>query len=864
MADTVIRPDGFVVLKFGGTSVSDADNWPRIAAVLRDRLAEGLRPVLVHSALAGVSDRLEELAGLPPDDRRARLTEEIRDLHRRLIADLALPAPAGLDELADEMDRLVSGLGLTGEVSPPLQARLMALGELMASTIVAACLEREGLSVLSADAREFMRSRPKHSAHDPRRFLAAVCDTDPDEALAAEWAAHEGVIVTQGFIASDDKGRTVLLGRGGSDTSAAVIAARLGARRLEIWTDVPGMFSANPRLIPSARLLRNVSFREAQEIAATGGKVLHPRCMPVARRAGVPLQIFDTRRPDVEGTVISSTGDGHDPRIKAISARRGLTLISMESLGMWHESGFLARIFAVFAELDLSVDLVSTSESVVTVTLDDDMADLDEAVLEDLSRRLEALCRVRILRPCAAVSLVGSRMRANLHRLAPALEAFEEHEIYLVSQAASDLNFTVVIEDDQAERLVRALHGLVVSADDADTLFGPSWEQLTKAETRREAPRPAWWADRREALLEMMSDRPSAYVYDRGTIAEAASALTGLRSVDRVFYAIKANPHPGVLQELHRHGVGMECVSPGELRLVLDVLPAIKRDEILFTPNFACREEYADAFELGVRVTVDSLYPLQAWPDVFAGRDVFVRMDLNEGTGHHQHVTTAGVRSKFGIGLDDVPVLRELCRQSDIRVRGLHVHGGSGIRDPLHWQRVAFGLEEIARELPDVEVLDLGGGLGVEEREGDGALDLAAVDAGLAEFCAAFPRYRLWLEPGRYLVSEAGVLLARVTQTKIKSGTRFVGIATGMNSLIRPALYGAWHSVVNLSRLDQEGDRLVTVVGPICESGDRVGRDRLLPETVEGDVLLIANAGAYGHAMSSRYNLREPAEELMI
>jgi diaminopimelate decarboxylase/aspartate kinase len=854
----------FVVLKFGGTSVAGADNWPRIATVLRDRLRDGLRPVLVHSALAGVSDRLEALAGLPGEDRRDQLMEEIRDRHRHLISALGMPTPLEILEFEEEMDRLVSGLGLTGEVSPPLQARLMALGELMASTIVAACLEREGLPVLSVDARDFMCSRPTYSAHDPRRFLAALCETEPDDALAASWAAHEGVVVTQGFIAADEKGRTVLLGRGGSDTSAAIIAARLGARRLEIWTDVPGMFSANPRLIPSARLLRNISFREAQEIAATGGRVLHPSCMPVARRARIPLLIFDTRRPDIEGTVISSTGDGQDPRIKAISARRGLTLISMESLGMWRESGFLARIFAVFAELDLSVDLVSTSESVVTVTLDEDMADLDEAVLEDLSRRLEALCRVQILRPCAAVSLVGSRMRANLHRLAPALEAFEEHEIYLVSQAASDLNFTVVIEDEQAERLVRALHGLVVSASEADTLFGPSWEQLSRAEAPAGESRPAWWEDRRGELLDLMSDRQAAYVYDRAMVADAAAALTGLDSVDQVFYAIKANPHPGVLEELHRQGVGMECVSPGELRLVLDLFPGIDRGSVLYTPNFARRAEYTDAYDQGVRVTVDSLYPLEAWPEAFAGRDIFVRMDLNEGAGHHQHVTTAGVRSKFGIGLDDVARLRDTCRQSGTRIRGLHVHGGSGIRDPLHWQRVAFGLAEVARDLPDVEVLDLGGGLGVEEREGDGTLDLAAVDAGLAEFRAAFPGYRLWLEPGRYLVSEAGVLMAQVTQTKTKAGTRFVGIATGMNSLIRPALYGAWHTVVNLSRLHEKADRLVTVVGPICESGDRIGRDRLLPETNEGDVLLIANAGAYGHAMSSRYNLREPAEELMI
>jgi diaminopimelate decarboxylase/aspartate kinase len=334
--------------------------------------------------------------------------------------------------------------------------------------------------------------------------------------------------------------------------------------------------------------------------------------------------------------------------------------------------------------------------------------------------------------------------------------------------------------------------------------------------------------------------------------------------VDRIFYAIKANPHPGVLRVLRAAGLGMECVSPGELRRVFELFPDIDRNEVLFTPNFGERNEYAEAFSAGVRVTVDSLYPLQFWPEVFEGRDIFVRMDLGEGSGHHQHVHTAGVRSKFGIGLEDLEALRKSCAAGNVRVVGLHVHGGSGIRDPLHWQRVAKGLIEVAGGLPDVRVLDLGGGLGVPEKEGDAPLDLAALDRSLTEIRAALPGCQLWLEPGRYLVSEAGVLLAKVTQTKTKSGARFVGIATGMNSLIRPALYGAYHRIVNLSRLEGPPAGLVTVVGPICETGDRLGRDRLLPETREGDVMLIANAGAYGYAMSSRYNLREPAEEIML
>ncbi len=854
----------WVVLKYGGTSVASAANWPGIADVLRKRQRDGFRPVLVHSALAGVSDRLETLARLPAPETRERLLKEIEERHARLVSDLDLETPTRLTELLEEMRRLAAGIGLTGETSAPLEARLMALGELMASAIVAAWLSGQGFRVLAVDARDVLRSTRVHSAHDPRGFLSAVCDSDYDDSLAELWSAHDGVVVTQGFIASDDKGRTVLLGRGGSDTSAAYFAARLGARRLEIWTDVPGMFSANPRIIPSARLIRKLSFAEAQEIAATGGKVLHPRCLPIARRAGVPVQIFDTARPDMEGTVIQAGGSADGPRIKAVSARRGLTLVSMESLGMWQEAGFLADVFGVFAQLGLSIDLVSTSESVVTVTLDETGPALDDLVVEDLCRRLESHCRVRILRPCAAVSLVGSKMRANLHRLAPALEAFEEHEIYLVSQAASDLNFTVVIEEDQADRLVRALHGLIVGGEEADAQFGPTWEQLTSAASAAAGRKIPWWERKRNELLALMEGRSAAYVYDRETLEAATATLDGLTSIDRVFYAIKANPHPGVLQTFSQAGLGMECVSPGELARVLELFPDIDRSGVLFTPNFAGRGEYADAFEAGVRVTVDNMFPLEAWPEVFEGGEIFVRLDLGEGSGHHQHVHTAGVQSKFGIGVEDMRSLKTGVDRIGARVVGLHVHGGSGIRDALHWQRVALGLTEAAAMLPDVRFLDLGGGLGVPEREGDAPLDLAALDRALGEVRSALPDYRFWLEPGRFLVSEAGVLLARVTQTKRKSGARFVGIATGMNSLIRPALYGAYHRIVNLSRLGEPGRELVTVVGPICESGDRLGRDRLLPETREGDVLLIANAGAYGHAMSSRYNLREPAEEVLI
>jgi diaminopimelate decarboxylase/aspartate kinase len=171
---------------------------------------------------------------------------------------------------------------------------------------------------------------------------------------------------------------------------------------------------------------------------------------------------------------------------------------------------------------------------------------------------------------------------------------------------------------------------------------------------------------------------------------------------------------------------------------------------------------------------------------------------------------------------------------------------------------------ELTQLFPDVRFIDIGGGLGVPEKPGQLPLDLGVLDAGLAELRQSVAGRELWLEPGRFIAAPAGVLIAEVTQTKGKGEVQYVGVKTGMNSLIRPALYGAYHEIVNLSKLDQAATEIMTVVGPICETGDRLGSDRLLPPAEQGDVILIANTGAYGQVMSSEYNLRERIAEIMI
>lgn len=325
---------------------------------------------------------------------------------------------------------------------------------------------------------------------------------------------------------------------------------------------------------------------------------------------------------------------------------------------------------------------------------------------------------------------------------------------------------------------------------------------------------------------------------------------------------MKANTHPAILGVLSGEGFGFECVSPGELKFVIAHVPASA--PLLFTPNFAPREDYAWALTTRATVSLDALYPLEHWGELFRGREIVLRVDLGRGLGHHEKVRTGGSGSKFGLPLEQLDAFLRLADAHGVIVRGLHAHLGSGILDAAHWGEVHAQLASLAERIGSVGFIDIGGGLGVPSHPGEARLDIPGLDRVLREVKAAYPHYQLWMEPGRYLVADAGVLLAKVTQQKGKGALRYLGLDTGMNSLLRPALYDAWHEIVNLTRLHEPATALYQIVGPICESGDVLGSDRRLPEAQEGDVVLIAQAGAYGKVMSSPYNMRDEAEEIII
>lgn len=868
MPDTHSAGPAWVVLKFGGTSVSRRHRWDTIGRLAKKRMEEGdaraatTRVLVVVSALSGVTNELTAIAD--GRDIAARI-EALVERHRAFCAELDLDPDAVLGERLAILRALGSDVRAAARALD-WQADVLAQGELLSSTLGAAYLRAQGLDFGWCDARDWLSavSLPNASAWAQR--LSVNCRYLGEDGFRERFAAQPArMLISQGFIARHDDGGTAILGRGGSDTSAAYFGALLKAKRVEIWTDVPGMFSANPREVPDARLLARLDYAEAQEIATTGAKVLHPRSIAPCRDAGVPMAILDTERPDLPGTRIDGSA-ATVPGVKAISRRNGIVLVSMETVGMWQQVGFLADVFERFKRHGLSIDLIGSSETNVTVSLDPSENLVSSDVLAELSADLAEVCRVKVIAPCAAITLVGRGMRSLLHKLSDVWATFGRERVHLISQSSNDLNLTFVIDEVDADGLLNELHGELIRGgampvQDA-SVFGPSWTEIAHGKPEREA---AWWRSRAGDLIARAAAGTPRYVYHLPTVRERARMLRETAAIDRRFYALKANAHPDILRLLEVEGFGFECVSLAEVEHVFATLPALDPARVLFTPSFAPRDEYRIALDRGVNVTVDSVEALQRWPGIFRGRAFWLRLDLGRGDGHHEKVRTGGAEAKFGLPLAKVDAFVAEARRLDAKIVALHAHLGSGIDNPAHWREVYADLASLVEQIGTVDTLDIGGGLPVPYTPESRPFDVAAWRSGLDEIKAAYPGFRLAVEPGRYLVAEAGALLVRVTQVIEKDSLRRIGVDGGMNALVRPAMYDAWHGIHNLSRLDDDAVAAFDVVGPICESSDVFGRARMLPAaTAEGDVVLIADAGAYGMAMANTYNLRAlPVEEVI-
>ncbi|MCA0237393.1 MAG: diaminopimelate decarboxylase [Bacteroidetes bacterium] len=357
------------------------------------------------------------------------------------------------------------------------------------------------------------------------------------------------------------------------------------------------------------------------------------------------------------------------------------------------------------------------------------------------------------------------------------------------------------------------------------------------------------------------------YVYDAAIMERQYQRITAAYSYPkfRVHYACKALSNLSVLRFFRKLGAALDCVSIGEVKLGLRA--GYAPEDILYTPNFAGIDEYAEAVAAGVKINLDAIPMLENWGLHFKNVPICIRINPHLMAGGNEKISVGHIDSKFGISIHQLPHVLRIVENQGLHVVGLHMHTGSDILDVDVFLRGAEILLEAARKFPDLQYIDLGSGYKVPYKPDDIETDVEEVGEKLslffADFCKDYGReLTLMVEPGKFLVSEAGYLFAKCTLVKQTTSTAFVGLETGFNHLIRPMFYGAYHKIVNVTEPTFK-PRIYNVVGNICET-DTFAVDRRIAEVVEGDVIGFYNAGAYGYTMASTFNSRPRPAEVLI
>lgn len=447
-----------IVSKFGGTSVADAAAIARVVDIMAARLPR--KPILVVSALGGTTNQLLDIANRAAANElivALAAIEQLRTRHLNVAETLLGDSDEYhevVDEISvgfDELAHLAEAFRTLGYLTPRSLDSVSAVGELLSSRIVAAALRQKGVDAEWFDARDIMITNDRFSRAEPD--LIAIEQNTRE--LLVPVAERGGIPVVGGFVGSAPGRITTTLGRGGSDYSASLIGASIEAETIEIWTDVDGMLTSDPRVVPGARLIERIRFDEAAELASFGAKVLHPSTIAPAVQRGIPVCVLNSRSPEGAGTMIAF--DAPRLPVRAIAGKRQVSVVKLRSARMLLAPGFLRSVFQVFETHRMSIDVVATSEVSISVTVDDP-TNLD-AVVADLM----TFGDVSIQRQRGIVAVVGAGIADGSRALADAMAAVGPIPVYMASLSASGINFTLVIDDDQVDAAMQRLH---------DTFFG--------------------------------------------------------------------------------------------------------------------------------------------------------------------------------------------------------------------------------------------------------------------------------------------------------------------------------------------------------------------------------------------------------
>jgi aspartate kinase len=425
-----------IVMKFGGTSVESAAAMDRLCAIVRAR-ARDERVMVVVSAMGKTTNRLLEMAQLAVDGKRAEAEARLADWCA-YTDEIAGRYGVFFEAEYQELRELLRALAALGELTPRLWDTIVSFGERLSSQVVA-----RALGALHVDARQYLITDARHSQAQPNYALT-------NERLAALPAAP--LMVMGGFIGSTEKGIPSTLGRGGSDFTASILGAGVNAREIQIWTDVDGMLTADPRIHPGGHRVKTISFTEAAELAYFGAKVLHPSTVLPAVEKNIPVRILNSRRPENEGTLIVARGVACANPVKSIACKTGIVLVNIQSTRMLMAHGFLRRIFEIFDRYETPVDMVATSEVSVSLTID------NAAQLDAILAELRAFAEVNIERDAALVCLVGENIRDTPGVGARVFQAISGINVRMISQGASLVNLSFVVAQRDLAATVSRLH----------------------------------------------------------------------------------------------------------------------------------------------------------------------------------------------------------------------------------------------------------------------------------------------------------------------------------------------------------------------------------------------------------------------
>lgn len=462
------------VMKFGGTSVGNARAMQQaIDIVVREKLNGA--PLVVLSACSGITNklvRLAEASGRSALDEALLLAGEVRQHHIDLTAEL-IQAPelqaeleAKVEEYVAGLEMLARGVDIVGELTERSKDTFCSFGELLSTTIFAAAMKEQGHDAEWLDVRRVMITDDNHGFARP---LGDICRENAGAIISPLLDAGT-IVITQGYIGAALNGRTTTLGRGGSDYSAALLGAWLNANAIQIWTDVDGVMTCDPRLVPEARSIRIMTFSEAAELAYLGAKVLHPDTIAPAVEKNIPVWVLNTWHPDAKGTLITDdterlSGMSYGGLVKSIAVKKGQCIINVRSNRMLGRYGFMAELFGAFSRYGVSIEMISSSEVSVSVTVD------DTCFSEELLQDLRVLGQVDIEHRVATVSVVGDNLRMSKGVAGRIFSSLRDVNLRMISQGASEINVGFVVEENDVERAVNTLHHEFFSGEETAGIF---------------------------------------------------------------------------------------------------------------------------------------------------------------------------------------------------------------------------------------------------------------------------------------------------------------------------------------------------------------------------------------------------------